>query len=184
MIRRPPRSTLFPYTTLFRSLVGQPRMEGKDSSGGRAYTLVGTRIELGLTYREIPLVKALGAGHASGADWTLTADTIHLGLEHRKLQRALAWGRSSRPHAVSTLQTFDADSLALDAPDQVLTELRGFGKAFSTSKPDSTARHRPVARTPAPGSSAPLPPRVTAAARWGVGPDFIAVDTPTPHRAQ
>src|SRR5436309_6584557 len=25
MIRRPPRSTLFPYTTLFRSLVGVPR---------------------------------------------------------------------------------------------------------------------------------------------------------------
>src|SRR2546430_5388773 len=24
MIRRPPRSTLFPYTTLFRSLIGQP----------------------------------------------------------------------------------------------------------------------------------------------------------------
>src|SRR3712207_7812589 len=24
MIRRPPRSTLFPYTTLFRSLAGQP----------------------------------------------------------------------------------------------------------------------------------------------------------------
>src|SRR5215203_5846150 len=24
MIRRPPRSTLFPYTTLFRSLVGEP----------------------------------------------------------------------------------------------------------------------------------------------------------------
>src|SRR3712207_6918345 len=25
MIRRPPRSTLFPYTTLFRSYVGQPQ---------------------------------------------------------------------------------------------------------------------------------------------------------------
>src|SRR5258707_9362002 len=25
MIRRPPRSTLFPYTTLFRSLIGQER---------------------------------------------------------------------------------------------------------------------------------------------------------------
>src|SRR2546422_7513740 len=24
MIRRPPRSTLFPYTTLFRSLIGEP----------------------------------------------------------------------------------------------------------------------------------------------------------------
>src|ERR1041385_9541236 len=28
MIRRPPRSTLFPYTTLFRSLRGPPRHEG------------------------------------------------------------------------------------------------------------------------------------------------------------
>src|SRR3712207_8222447 len=25
MIRRPPRSTLFPYTTLFRSLLGEPK---------------------------------------------------------------------------------------------------------------------------------------------------------------
>src|SRR2546422_8457478 len=30
MIRRPPRSTLFPYTTLFRSLAG----EGRDAGGG------------------------------------------------------------------------------------------------------------------------------------------------------
>src|SRR5687768_17884611 len=28
MIRRPPRSTLFPYTTLFRSLVSSPHFEG------------------------------------------------------------------------------------------------------------------------------------------------------------
>src|SRR2546426_9111157 len=109
MIRRPPRSTLFPYTTLFRSLVGQPRMEGKDSSGGRAYTLVGTRIELGLTNREIHLVKALGARHASGAHWTLTADTIYPCLEHRKLQRALAWGRPSPPPSLSTPPTFHPD---------------------------------------------------------------------------
>jgi len=129
-------------------LVGHPSIAGKDSSGTRAYTLVGTRIELGLTNREIHLVKALGAGQASGADWTLTADTIHLRLERRKLQQALAWGRSSRPHAVSSLQTFDADSLALDAPDEVLTELRGFGKAFSTSKRDSTARRGTATRNP------------------------------------
>src|SRR5438034_7438797 len=38
MIRRPPRSTLFPYTTLFRS-----RFEEKDSSRGRqAYRLTAT----------------------------------------------------------------------------------------------------------------------------------------------
>src|SRR2546422_7762971 len=31
MIRRPPRSTLFPYTTLFRSLVGSPSAIEKKS---------------------------------------------------------------------------------------------------------------------------------------------------------
>src|SRR2546422_9600010 len=30
MIRRPPRSTLFPYTTLFRSQVGAPRLESRE----------------------------------------------------------------------------------------------------------------------------------------------------------
>src|SRR2546426_7142765 len=30
MIRRPPRSTLFPYTTLFRSPVTQRRVEGRE----------------------------------------------------------------------------------------------------------------------------------------------------------
>src|SRR2546426_7807967 len=33
MIRRPPRSTLFPYTTLFRSLVGTAHLQGEQ---GRA----------------------------------------------------------------------------------------------------------------------------------------------------
>src|SRR5436309_6444025 len=30
MIRRPPRSTLFPYTTLFRSPLGEPLLDGLD----------------------------------------------------------------------------------------------------------------------------------------------------------
>src|SRR2546425_13237036 len=33
MIRRPPRSTLFPYTTLFRSLADH-RLEGREGHGG------------------------------------------------------------------------------------------------------------------------------------------------------
>src|SRR3712207_7362746 len=32
-IRRPPRSTLFPYTTLFRSVSGGPMLAGKTKSG-------------------------------------------------------------------------------------------------------------------------------------------------------
>ena len=121
-------------------LLGKPQIAGKQAGDTtRRYTLIGTRIELAFREREINLVKALGEGKATGSDWTLTADTIHLRLEHRKLQQALAWGKKARPHAVSTLQTFTADSLALDVPDEVLTEARGFGKAFSTSKRDSLA---------------------------------------------
>src|SRR5690348_17786735 len=36
MIRRPPRSTLFPYTTLFRSLVAAVRHRQPDAGGDRA----------------------------------------------------------------------------------------------------------------------------------------------------
>jgi len=119
-------------------LVGKPHVEGK---GAHPYTLVGTRIELGLQAREIRFVKALGQGVATGTDWRLTADTIHLTLERRKLQHAFAWSRgdsTSHARAVSTLNTIDADSLALDTPDEVLTEARAFRHAFSTSKKDSS----------------------------------------------
>src|SRR5256885_6680379 len=35
MIRRPPRSTLFPYTTLFRSLNGKATLKSGSRGGGR-----------------------------------------------------------------------------------------------------------------------------------------------------
>src|SRR5258705_9435802 len=47
MIRRPPRSTLFPYTTLFRSCPGQAaaQAEAQADAGGRVGGLVGTLAE-------------------------------------------------------------------------------------------------------------------------------------------
>jgi hypothetical protein len=116
-------------------LVGKPRVEGK---GARSYTLVGRRIELGLQEREVNLIKALGAGEAKGADWQLTADTIHLGVGRHKLQQVFAWGDSSRPHARSSQHTLQADSLALDVPDEVLTQARAFRHALSTSRRDTS----------------------------------------------
>lgn len=126
-------------TTGFAVLVGKPRVEGK---GARPYALTGTRIELGLQGQEIRLVKALGDGVGTGADWRLTADTIHLHLDRKKLQRAFAWGPkdSVRARAVATLNTIQADSLALDLPDEVLTEARAFGHAYSTSKKEPAKR--------------------------------------------
>src|SRR3712207_7032022 len=43
MIRRPPRSTLFPYTTLFRS--GQPREPRQVTVGNRLEPLLGPAVE-------------------------------------------------------------------------------------------------------------------------------------------
>src|SRR2546430_3495116 len=46
MIRRPPRSTLFPYTTLFRSLavVGKRQIDLFDSPGHRLYLMKSERL--------------------------------------------------------------------------------------------------------------------------------------------
>src|SRR6266446_4347307 len=125
----------------FGVLVGKPSVEGRGRTAtgdsGTGYTLLGTRIELALTQREIHAVKALGHGKATGADWTLTADTIDLRVADRSLQQTFAWGDSARPHAISALYTIRSDSLAIDSPGEVLTESRAFGSAFSTAKRDS-----------------------------------------------
>src|SRR5207249_8738665 len=126
----------------FGVLVGTPSVEGKGrtttAEAGRNYTLVGTRIELALVQRDVRGVKALGKGKATGSDWVLTADTIDLRIADRLLQQTFAWGDTLRPHAVSTLYTIQADSLAIDSPGEILTESRAFGSAFSTAKRDST----------------------------------------------
>src|SRR2546425_7970230 len=58
MIRRPPRSTLFPYTTLFRSLSG-----GLAGSGASLFWagLAGGRVALGLLGNRVAPVRLLDA---------------------------------------------------------------------------------------------------------------------------
>jgi hypothetical protein len=158
--------------TGFGVLLGKPRVEGK---GDRPYTLNGTRIELALQSRDIRLVKALGNGVATGADWRLTADTIHLHLERKKLQQAFAWGPkdSVRARAVSTLTTIRADSLALDVPDQVLTEARAFGHALSTWKRDSTARRHAATRSDSAAADVDWISGDSLTAQWAQRPDSM-----------
>ena len=135
-------SMMLDQTTGFGVLVGKPSVEGRGPAAPgqprTGYTLVGTRIELGLAQREVRQVKALGHGKATGEDWTLTADTIDLRIANRQLQQTFAWGDSARPHAISALYTILSDSLAIDSPGEVLTESRAFRKAFSTARRDST----------------------------------------------
>jgi hypothetical protein len=134
-------SMMLDQTTGFGVLVGSPRVEGRGRTttgdAAKSYTLVGTRIELGLAQRDIRQVKALGHGKATGADWILTADTIDLRIADKLLQQTFAWGDSMRPHAISAQYTIQSDSLAIDSPGEILTESRAFGSAFSTAKRDS-----------------------------------------------
>src|SRR5256885_7271691 len=45
MIRRPPRSTLFPYTTLFRSMTFQAKAAAVNAIAGSEKTFLHTKIE-------------------------------------------------------------------------------------------------------------------------------------------
>src|SRR5256885_14676231 len=66
MIRRPPRSTLFPYTTLFRSL-------GLAAAGGLAL------LALAVMVRDM-LGLAQPAGCATCTDWPVLDEALHLWL--------------------------------------------------------------------------------------------------------
>src|SRR5256885_7295422 len=75
MIRRPPRSTLFPYTTLFRSDLGPPDAQGQDDL---PQELVG---------------RVLAVDVVPGRDQVELAGPGEV-LRHRELPEALAGGRS------------------------------------------------------------------------------------------
>src|SRR3989449_11770545 len=52
MIRRPPRSTLFPYTTLFRSTVALARKKGFAVNEGQAKKELGFAVDTDMPYLE------------------------------------------------------------------------------------------------------------------------------------
>src|SRR5258708_18691821 len=64
MIRRPPRSTLFPYTTLFRSPGPLPDIDGPDD----LLSSVATERREALTDEDVPAVLACGGAPPLDAD--------------------------------------------------------------------------------------------------------------------
>lgn len=84
------------------------------------------------------VVEFLGKARVSSEGWQLTSDTIHFLLVNDRIQSGLAWGDSSRPVLASEDYDMTADSLAFDAPEQALDEIRGFGEARAIGHADST----------------------------------------------
>src|SRR5262249_36289421 len=119
------------------TFIGHAEVKGQ---GGGDYTLSGRRIDFRLKERRLSWVQARGMADATSAEWRLIADTLEFELRDQRIQGGVAWGDSTRPEAISQAYTITADSLALDAPDQKLSEIRGYSKAFATAKTDSLAQ--------------------------------------------
>src|SRR5437016_9750199 len=88
MIRRPPRSTLFPYTTLFRSTPGQ--------IGYQHGYLLAPEIA------DLQKVFLLELTHDNGKDWNFFRDAAknvmwpHIAQEYRDEMQGVAYGANAR----------------------------------------------------------------------------------------
>lgn len=112
-------------------LVGGAEAAGRDSA---AYTISGDRIVFRLTDDRLSWVQAQGRGRAVSADWDVRGDTVEFLVANDLIQAGSAWSAAAQAVAASDVQTITADSLAISAPDQVLTEVRAYRRALAESR--------------------------------------------------
>lgn len=100
------------------ALVGRAETAGGGDTA--RYRIGGDRLDFRLTGGSVSWVQAREGAEAQSADWRVLGDTIEFVLEDDLVQAGAAWGDSKQPQAISATQTIEADSLAIDAPDQIL----------------------------------------------------------------
>src|SRR5256886_17708037 len=98
MIRRPPRSTLFPYTTLFRSLPGVFEfLDHDDRVLSLVDVVVGTHPHRAVIEVPVQLERRLvGTAHLQGEQGRARLVRTPLRLSHQRARHALA--PMLRPH--------------------------------------------------------------------------------------
>src|SRR2546430_2958381 len=98
MIRRPPRSTLFPYTTLFRSCRRDARLvQDRHAGRARVYSLAGAaRASAPARARRVP------DAHAAALLARATADrkSTRLNSSHSQISYAVFCLKKKKKHAV------------------------------------------------------------------------------------
>src|SRR3712207_7355353 len=88
MIRRPPRSTLFPYTTLFRSGAGLAVLGGRDEVGGGTWLATNAAgVVAGLTNR--PMRDGPDAAKRSRGELPLDRKSTRLNSSHANISYAV-----------------------------------------------------------------------------------------------
>jgi hypothetical protein len=115
-------------------LIGSAEARGTDST---SYLIRGAHIAFRLDQGDLTWVQAERGAEAVSAEWTAVGDTIEFTIAQNRIQSGGVWGDSTRSVAESARQTIEADSLAIDAPDQILEEVRAFGSARATTEADS-----------------------------------------------
>src|SRR2546430_13067263 len=100
MIRRPPRSTLFPYTTLFRSLdlhLGHPvRLRGMDE--GAAYVMVADQRVLELDARLLGEAQRHGVGRVGHREDAIDRKSTRLNSSHSQISYAVFCLKKKHKH--------------------------------------------------------------------------------------
>jgi hypothetical protein len=125
-----------------------------DGTGKDAYHLTGRYIHFTLTPgHDIKEVVSQGDALAHGPEWRITSDTLDMSLDSGKVQRAQAWGKKQRPHAVSGSHTIVADSLDIHMPAQVVRLVWAWGGARTTDR-DTTVHDTTAVRAPVPAAAA------------------------------
>ncbi len=117
-------------------LVGHAEAVGTDSVG---YTLRGGKIAYRMVDGALNWVQAQERAEGLSSDWRVVGDTIEFSIRDDRIQAGTVWGDLTRPRALSKTYTISGDSLAVDLPDQVLSEMRAFGNARATARADSAS---------------------------------------------
>jgi hypothetical protein len=115
-------------------IMREPRVESRRAD---PFTLTGVVIDAYSRARKLERVISRGNATATNKDMTLRADTIDLRVTGDLLERAYAWGKTTRAHATSTTQNVVADSLFVLMPQQRVRVIRAYRQAFAEAKPDS-----------------------------------------------
>lgn len=119
-------------------LLGHAFVESRSGEGdSSALTVSGREIAFLFPESELTWVQSRALADATSAEWRIVADTLEFTLAGGMVQGGLAWGDSIRAQAVSKINTITADSIAIDTPDQVLTEIRAYRQARAVSVRDS-----------------------------------------------
>jgi len=119
-------------------LMRKPRIEGNRQ---KPFTLTGDLIDLFSRNRKLEHVISRGSAVATSQDMNLKADTIDMRVVNDLLEQAIAWGKTTRAHAVSSNQNVVADSIVVVMPKQRVRIIHAIQRAFAEGKPD-TVRFR------------------------------------------